>query len=391
MVFLKLSGDRWREVRSIFYSESKGKEVEAGQDSFGSVLTLYKSILKLDDLDFRIVRQIMSRGSMTERQVAEILQLGAEAVELHLRDLVSRKVLKSSSRNGTRVYSSASERNSDLSSGRFFDGPKIPFVQQLNLLGDVSRMNAFARALDSVVNEQSTVLELGSGTGILSLLAARKAKKVVAVEMDRMLYEVSRTAFRDSEYSDRMTAVQADAMKIQFPFKADVVICEMLDTGLIAESQVNVMNHAVRNLASERYTPVPCRIENFLELIEADYSFYGYTLALPYFEDNNTREPRDFLSDRILYDSVDFREVNGDSVSVDLRVPVSKSGTVNGLRITTRTFLTDDIYADGSSWMNPPLVFPVPAFRAEKGSQVNVHISYEYGKGVENAEVEVSK
>jgi type I protein arginine methyltransferase len=56
------------------------------------------------------------------------------------------------------------------------------------MLADTVRINSYARALAKYVTENDVVLDLGTGTGVLSFLAARQhPKKLYAVEHGEMI------------------------------------------------------------------------------------------------------------------------------------------------------------------------------------------------------------
>jgi predicted RNA methylase len=52
-----------------------------------------------------------------------------------------------------------------------------------NMINDYVRNNAYEAAINEVVNSESVVIDLGTGTGLLALMAARAgAKRVYAIE-----------------------------------------------------------------------------------------------------------------------------------------------------------------------------------------------------------------
>ncbi|MFN9977392.1 MAG: methyltransferase domain-containing protein, partial [Phycisphaerae bacterium] len=109
------------------------------------------------------------------------------------------------------------------------------------MLRDQSRMLPFQEAIDLVVPEGGTVLELGGGTGVLSWFAARKARKVWCVERNPALVNAARSFLSKNEFGDRVQVVHADAMAFLPPEPVDVVICEMLHVGLLREKQLQVI------------------------------------------------------------------------------------------------------------------------------------------------------
>jgi len=66
-----------------------------------------------------------------------------------------------------------------------------------------------------------TVLEIGPGLGALTFPLSNKAKKVVAIEMDRKLY-----SYLKDKVPENVELINADVMKIDFP-KFDVVVSNL--------------------------------------------------------------------------------------------------------------------------------------------------------------------
>lgn len=95
------------------------------------------------------------------------------------------------------------------------------------LLRDRIRNRAFARALAHRVAPGADVLDIGSGSGIWAVLAARRgARRVVAVEREELLVPVIERMALDNGVSDRVRVVRASAADLDFGPEFDVVISE---------------------------------------------------------------------------------------------------------------------------------------------------------------------
>src|SRR6266511_5050393 len=92
------------------------------------------------------------------------------------------------------------------------------------MIRDRVRTDAYARALEEVVRPESVVLDLGAGTGILTLLAARAgARRIFAVEHADII-ELARELAVANDLADRITFVQGTSTAVTLPEAADVVV-----------------------------------------------------------------------------------------------------------------------------------------------------------------------
>jgi protein arginine N-methyltransferase 1 len=89
------------------------------------------------------------------------------------------------------------------------------------------RTSSYARALEAHVTPGAVVLDIGAGTGILSLLACRAgASKVYAVESDDII-QLARETAADNGFSSRIEFVQGLTTDIELPEKVDGIVCDI--------------------------------------------------------------------------------------------------------------------------------------------------------------------
>jgi protein arginine N-methyltransferase 1 len=95
-------------------------------------------------------------------------------------------------------------------------------------LEDAARLDAFARAIAETVRPGDIVADLGSGTGILGLLACRAgAARVYSVDQTGMAAFARRIA-ADNGFSDRVVALRGHSSRVDLPERADVVVSDMI-------------------------------------------------------------------------------------------------------------------------------------------------------------------
>ena len=132
-------------------------------------------------------------------------------------------------------------------------GPERPSLARLagclayqqTLLGDARRNRAFHRALAARVRPGHAVLDLGAGTGVWAVAAARLgARRVVAVEREAVLVPVIEALARENGVADRVEVVRADARRVSLPRAFDVVVSEMVGNEAFEEGLVPVFERA---------------------------------------------------------------------------------------------------------------------------------------------------
>lgn len=151
------------------------------------------------------------------------------------------------------------------------------------MASDAARVRAFAAALDDLVRPDDVVYDLGTGSGLLAILAARAgARKVYAIEKDPATAAVAARNFRLERLDALGDPIVADVTAFEYPEPADVVVCELLQTWLLGELQVQALDNAQRYLRPGARV-VPDGVANEAVVVEADLRGPGVDLSpMPY-------------------------------------------------------------------------------------------------------------
>ena len=113
------------------------------------------------------------------------------------------------------------------------------------LLRDATRNRAFHRALKATVTPDSAVLDIGSGSGLWAITAAKLgARKVVAIEMVPMLAGLIRALARDHGVADRVEVITGDSRQARLAREFDVVVSETIGHVIFDEQIVEIMMDA---------------------------------------------------------------------------------------------------------------------------------------------------
>jgi protein arginine N-methyltransferase 1 len=109
-----------------------------------------------------------------------------------------------------------------------------------DMLKDRVRTCAYRDAIEGnpSIIAGKVVLDVGCGTGILSMFAARAgARKVYGVEASGIV-EFARVIVEENGLSDRITIIQGTMEEVELPEKVDVVVSEWMGYALLYESML---------------------------------------------------------------------------------------------------------------------------------------------------------
>ncbi|MEN8907218.1 MAG: methyltransferase domain-containing protein [Clostridiales bacterium] len=267
-------------------------------------------------------------------------------------------------------------------------GQFIPMHYHYQMLTDDFRMEAFKNAIKKVVKPNDNVVELGSGTGIMSFLAAKQGANVWAVEFNPTLAAASRKFIKDNELSDRVKVINGDASTWLPPEPADVVICEMLHSALLREKQIQVIE-AFRDSHYKRFGKIPVMIPNATILavqpVYQKYDFYGYYAPVSLFQSPYHKDDNIFEVDPQVYKIVDYSESNNDTYDSDIYFNFKKDTSVNAIKFITKSLLSMDFYTGETvDWYSQNLVLPLYETLEIKENQImNLNFSYNPGDSIE--------
>ncbi len=136
-------------------------------------------------------------------------------------------------------------------------------------LADASRLRAFEQAIKNVVSPDDAVLDLGSGTGVLGLLALRAgARHVYAVDGSAMA-NVTRSILRANGGADRATVLRAHSQRVELPEPVDVVVADQLGAFGVEAGAFEAFADARRRHLRPGGTLVPGRIDLSVAPVES--------------------------------------------------------------------------------------------------------------------------
>jgi predicted RNA methylase len=234
------------------------------------------------------------------------------------------------------------------------------------MMNDAIRNDAYEDAIKRIVNPETIVLDIGTGSGLLSLMAARAgAKHVYTCEMNSLIADKAREIIAVNGFVDRITVLGMKSTDIRvgkdMPVRADVLVSEILDVGLLAEGVLSTVQHAKDNLLIENALIVPQEAEVYAVLLNSQ------ELRNEYFVDRvsgfnlspfNEFSTREYIQQRIdtfehecLTDPTRLFSIRLDGSrvlpeSVNIEVPVVRDGVCHAVAFWFRVRVFEDSSID---------------------------------------------
>lgn len=283
------------------------------------------------------------------------------------------------------------------------------------LLRDYERLSAFKEAIDQFAMEYSNsddskaikenessktslAYDLGCGSGVLSYFASDYFDKVISIEMSPSTFRLAKENLKDFSNIEVFNENSLDFDFSNYP-KADLIICEMLDTALIDEEEVPVLNHAKQYLKNSGKI-IPQGIINQAEPVFMDLDYIQY-------EDEEYQPKYDVLGKSVIFSEFDFLDDIDESFSAIIEFEIATSDydksngktkiindrqdkiRVNGIKLTSFTKLNDEIICGPTPMLNPAMLVPFEETEVKNGEKIRIRLSYIMGGGVETIKTEV--
>lgn len=264
----------------------------------------------------------------------------------------------------------------------------VPFWH-IPMMNDAPRNDAFEAAIKAaitVTGPDAHVLDIGAGSGLLSLMAARAgARKVVACEMDSMIAEMAQRIVAQNGYSDRITVHAKPSTELaigtELDAPADILVSEILSSDLLTEKVLDTFEDAHRRLLAPDAIVIP-RAASAMGCLVASENLAGYAFVgevsgfdlsaftafapqrLPI---HGTMTAWERLSDDLELVRLDLTRNKHDATLSRLSIPVTASGRAIGIVQWMHIDLWEgvsfdnhpDRYTDGG-WLQVLHSFPEP-------------------------------
>lgn len=148
------------------------------------------------------------------------------------------------------------------------------------MLSDHARTDAYRRAIESLVQPGMVVLDVGTGTGILSLFAARAgAARVYAVDNSSIIDVAERIAAANG-LEDRIVFRRGRVEEIELPERVDMIVSEWMGFFALAEHMFLSVLHARDRFLAGGGWMMPSRVKLCLTPVQDEKLYREEGLGL---------------------------------------------------------------------------------------------------------------
>lgn len=142
-----------------------------------------------------------------------------------------------------------------------------------DIVADAARNAAYDAALSRAVTPGARVLDIGAGTGLLALLAARAgAAEVVSCEMDAAVADAAAEIVAANGLADRVRVVAKKSTDLDVAEDlggpVDVLVSEIVSNDVLGQDALPVMADAVRRLLKPGGAMIPAAATALVALAE---------------------------------------------------------------------------------------------------------------------------
>jgi tetratricopeptide (TPR) repeat protein len=143
------------------------------------------------------------------------------------------------------------------------------------MMNEQSRNQAYFDALKAVITPDSTVFEIGTGSGLLAMMAAKLgAKQVVSCESVPLIAETAQQIIADNNYQKTIKVITKKSTEIEigidFPEKADILVSEIFSSELLGEHVLPSLEDAKKRLLKPQGKVIPAAGSIMIGLFTGD-------------------------------------------------------------------------------------------------------------------------
>jgi len=261
----------------------------------------------------------------------------------------------------------------------------FPILQAVSLLSHKSRIRKFKQAIENVIKPNDYVIDVGTGSGILAIIAARHGARVTAIDTNVESLRYAREAATMNGVADKIEFVNSHFSDFKPKEKADAVVCEMLSSVMLIEQQIPASHYARNSLLKPDGTLIPEKVNLFVIPVENEILWNRFTIEnfkFPRIPQTAERGQSVDLADMQELERFDFSKPLDESFTIDktIEFEIVQAGIIHGLVGMFEAKLSEDIILSmEDGWRE--LFLPLPkSIDVKTGEKVRLRISFRPGE-----------
>ena len=234
-----------------------------------------------------------------------------------------------------------------------------------SMIVDRIRIDAFSKALRAAIRPGAVVMDIGTGPGIMSVLACQLgASRVYAIEPSEVV-QVAREIAAANQCADKIAFFEELSTKVTIPVQADVIVSDMRGVLPLFERHIPSIADARRRFLSPGGALIARKDRIWAAVVEApetygkivdpwDRNALGQNLAVAQRKVLNEFrkarvKPEQLLTVPQLWATLDYATIENPDVRGTLQWTVERNGTGHGILVWF-----DMELADGVGFSNGP-------------------------------------
>ncbi|MGF1511126.1 MAG: methyltransferase domain-containing protein [Myxococcota bacterium] len=145
---------------------------------------------------------------------------------------------------------------------------------QRRMVMDRTRTEAFVMALEAAIRPGMQVLDLGCGTGLLAMAAARAGGEVVAIERTDIAHTAAQL-IRAHDLQDRIRVLRGDVTTLELDTSVEMIVSEWLGNLAFVEDMWPVVARTRDRFLASNGIMIPEQVVLFLAPVDDPVLYYG--------------------------------------------------------------------------------------------------------------------
>ena len=263
------------------------------------------------------------------------------------------------------------------------------------MVADTERFGAYGRAIACAVHPGDAVVEIGSGPGVLAMLACKAgARRVYAIESADVA-QFARELAAGNDCADRVEVIQSDSRKVELPERVNVIVSDIRGVLPLYDYAIQSIEDARQRFLAPGGILIPHRDLLRAALVDATEYYCRLTApwqttvpevdlsaALAFIVNTNYGvqfKPEQLMTDALTWGVLDYMKGAETSASAELHFEAIKPGIAHGICVWFEAELFDGVgYSTAPGAVNSvygQMFFPwLAAVPIQQGQEVHIRL-----------------